>query len=177
MKWDDRTFEGKHAIWWWFVSRSQIDTLCELVVREHRGYRLWITSFDSGPITPSAEELSDGWKTVDGAMVSPPLEVGLDIPNDQYDEWYIFDDDSPRNQDFERFINYGGFNLADPRATTATFDSTWERDGLDWLYPMQERFWRQMEKLSPVSYIGSGDNDVIVTRQESFANFVRKAMS
>src|SRR6185295_6817783 len=107
MEWDNSTFEGKHAIWWWFVSRSQIDTLCELVVREHRGYRLWITSFDSGPITPSAEELSDGWKTVDGAMVSPPLEVGLDIPNDQYDEWYIFEDDRPRLQDFERFINYG----------------------------------------------------------------------
>jgi len=80
MEWDDTTFEGKHAIWWWFVSRSQIDTLCELVVREHRGYRLWITSFDSGSITPSAEELSDGWKTVDGAMVSPPLEWGSTSP-------------------------------------------------------------------------------------------------
>ncbi|MBC7857038.1 MAG: hypothetical protein IAF94_26710 [Pirellulaceae bacterium] len=57
-----------------------------------------------------------------------------------------------------------------------TFDPTWERSGLDWLYPIQERFWAQVNKLSPLSYIAIGDNEVVVTRNKSFAKTVQHAM-
>lgn len=176
MRWDSPTFEGKHGDWRWFVSRSQIRDILRLVVREHFGQRLWITTFDSGTITPNAEQVSAGWKVVDSAMVSPPLVEGLEIPYEQFDEWYIFNDDHARLHDFERFVNYGGFNLADPRAMAESFDPTWERSGLDWLYPIQRQFWQQINNLSPVSYIGSGDYDVVVTQSPSFAESVRQAI-
>lgn len=47
-------------------------------------------------------------------MVSPPLHEGLDVPCDQFDEWYIFEDAGSRIREFDRFVNYGSFNLADP---------------------------------------------------------------
>lgn len=174
MRWDSPTFIGVHGDWYWFVSRQPIEDLLCLVVQEHLGQRLWITAFDSGPITPNPEEMASGWKIVDGVIVSPRLVDGIDIPHDQYDEWYIFPDDRPRLHDLERFVNYGGFNLADPRAMTASFDPTWERSGLDWLYPLQDRFWKQLDHLSPLSYIASGESDVIVTRLPSFAELMRR---
>lgn len=176
MQWDSQRFEGIHGDWWWFVARSHTNDLLPLVLREHLGQRLWITTFDNGSIKPDADELTSGWRSVGGAMVSPPLMDGLDVPRDELDEWYIFEDDRSPILHLERFVNYGGFNLADPRSMAASFDSTWDRSGLDWLYPIQERFWAQLNELSPLSYIAIGDNDVVVTRNESFAKTVRHAM-
>lgn len=176
MRWDSPSFEGIHDGWQWFVSNSRLNDLLRLVVRGHLGHRLWITAFDGGPICPSAQEIVRGWKVVDSAMVSPPLEEGIDVPYDEFDEWYIFDDDRSRLSDVERFVNYSGFNLADPRAMAESFDPTWERSGLDWLYPIQERFWQQIDRLAPMSYISSGDRDVVVTKCHSFAESIRQAM-
>lgn len=176
IRWDSPTFEGKHGRWRWFVSRSQIRDLPRLVLREHAGQRLWITTFDSGTITPNAEQVAAGWKVVDDAMVSPPLAEGIEIPCDECDEWYIFSDDRPRLRGFEEFVNSGGFNLADPRAMAESFDPTWERSDLNWLYPIQKRFWQQIDNLSPVSYVGTGSNTVVVTQSRSFAESVRQAI-
>jgi hypothetical protein len=177
MRWDDTHFSGERSGWQWFVSRRQIVTLQHDVIREHLGKRLWITTFDSGPITPNSEELLAGWQGIGGAMVSPPLEARLEIPRDQNDEWYIFNDDYTRNHHFERFVVYGGFTLADPRALADSFDPTWERDSLDWLYPLQRRFWNQIDQLTPITYIAMGDNDIVVTRDHSFANSVRQSIN
>lgn len=112
---------------------------------------------------------------VDGMMVSPPVSEHLDVPQNQFDEWCLFPDASSRIREFERFVNYGGFTLADPRSVTASFDASWERDALDWLYPVQERFWSQIETLRPISYIATGDNDVLVTRNPSFRAVLAEA--
>ena len=138
-----------------------IHDLIDVLLREHVGQHLWITTFDSGTITPEPEELTFGWATVETAMVSPPIHLGLEIPQDQYDEWYIFEDASPRLGSFERFINFGGFSL--------TNDPAWKPE-------LQEQFWAQLERLSPLTYVGSGDNDIIVTRNLSFANALQTAI-
>ena len=131
---------------------------------EHLGARLWICTFDGGTITPNEEEISAGWSVVDEALVSPPMSIDLDVPCDQYDEWYIFPDAHSRLQDFERFVNFGGFTLADPSSMAES------------LYPVQERFWKQIERLRPISYVATGDNEVIVTRNPSFAAKLRETM-
>ena len=176
MRWDDSIFTGQNGQWHWIVSRKEIDDLANLVVKTHAGCRLWISAFDSGPISPSPEESAVGWKTVDGAMVSPPLVQGICVPCDNHDEWYVFEDDLPKAESFERFVNYGCFNLADPREMAASFDPTWERSGLDWLYPIQERFWSHLERLLPLSYVSSGDYDIVVTRRGGFAASIRSAL-
>jgi hypothetical protein len=176
MRWDDRTYCGERDEWKWFVSRPQIQGLLELVLSEHFGARLWICTFDSGTISPDEDERLAGWSVVDGMMVSPPLHEGLDVPCDQYDEWYIFEDASSRIREFDRFVNYGGFNLADPKRMAESFDPSWERGGLDYLNPLQEGFWAQIDVLRPISYVGSGDNDVVVTRKPSFAAKLRECV-
>jgi hypothetical protein len=176
MRWDDATFQGEHGEWKWFVCRNVIENLPLLVIQEHPICRLWIATFDSGTITPSVKELAIGWSSIDGAMVSPPLRPGLDIPSDQFDEWYIFYADRLVLGELERFVNYGGFNLADPRRMAKSFDPTWEPSGLDWLCALQDRFWLQLDRLAPVSYVASGDNDVVVTRNLRFAECIRKAI-
>lgn len=176
MRWDDSLFTGQNGEWEWVVSRKQIEDLPSLVVKQHPRCRLWITAFDSGPITPTPDELELGWKMVGGAMVSPLLDQSIHIPCDTYDEWYLFEDDLPKPEVFERFVNYGGFNLAEPREMAASFDPTWERSGLDWLYPVQERFWSHLERISPLSYVSSGESDIVVTRRAGFAACIRRAV-
>jgi hypothetical protein len=177
MQWDDLVHEGERGEWKWLVSREPIIGLAELTASEHLNCRLWIATFDSGKITPSAEELAIGWKLIDGIMVSPPLTSETTIPSDCYDEWYVFDGDHSTFGVAERFVSFGSFTLADPRKMAATFDPTWEISGLDWLYPIQERFWSQVDRHFPLSYIASGDNDIVVTRKPGFAARVRQAIA
>lgn len=100
-------------------------------------------------------------------MVSPPIAEGLEIPFDCYDEWYIFEQ-LPSDWDPELFVNYVGFTLESPAETYKTYDPTWDRHRLDWLVPIQERFWKQIAKVNPVSYVAMGDKDVVVSRCREF---------
>ena len=177
MNWDDPVYRGERGEWTWIVSRAPMGELLDLVIAEHIGARLWICTFDSGTITPNAEEKAAGWTVVDGAMVSPSIQPGLDVPCEQYDEWYIFEDARSRIQHLERFVNYGGFNLADPKKMEGSFDPSWERGTLEYLYPLQARFWAQLELLRPISYIGCGDKDVVVTRNLVFAARLRELLT
>jgi hypothetical protein len=54
-----------------------------------------------------------------------------------------------------------------------TLDPTWERGGLDYLVPIQERFWAQTERVDPVSYIAMGDLDVVVSKRREFIEHLR----
>lgn len=172
MRRDDKYFHGTRDRWRWIVACGMIPKLDALVAEWHPALRLCIAAFDSGPISPSAEEVAIGWSLRDDVMVSPPLDATLSIPHDDYDEWYIFHNVTTSFGRFERFVNYGGFNLADPREMSATFDPTWERSGLDWLYPIQGRFWSQIDRYDPITYTCSGDNDVVVTKDQQFADKV-----
>jgi len=154
--------------------RDMIPDLDKLVIQYHPDSRLCITAFDSGSITPSIEERELGWSLADNVMVSPQLGEISYIPHAEYDEWYVFDRVPESIGGFECFVNYGSFNLADPRQMAASFDSTWERSGLDWLYPIQDRFWSQLDQLSPVTYVASGDCDIIVTQKFELVEYVHQ---
>ena len=104
------------------------------------------TSFDSGPLDLSAEEVNRGWRKHKGLALSPPIVDVSDIPYDQYDEWYIFT--TPATFDhYEVFVNYGGFSLHNPAFAEK-----------------QQRFWRQLTRLGPETYLADGDNLICVTR-------------
>jgi hypothetical protein len=45
----------------------------------------------------------------------------------------------------------------------------------DWFPAVQERFWSQLQRLKPESYVASGDRDVVVSRNQRFIDGVRQA--
>src|SRR5689334_20367086 len=114
MRWDDPTYFGQREEWQWLVSRRPLNFLLDLALLEHLGMRLWICTFNKETIVLNGESLSSGWSIVDGILVSPPLSDGMDVPEAQENEWYIFEDSYSRPPEFERFVGYSGFNLADP---------------------------------------------------------------
>ncbi len=166
---------GKQGGHHWLVSPSQVWPLTDLVLRFHHGLHLCVTAFDSGPIRPSEDEIAQGWTMQGNVMVSPPLNSTLSIPRDQYDEWYILARPAFAGAEIEVFVNCGGFTLVAPEETYKTFDPTWMRQGLDWLTPIQERFWSQLERLNPETYVAVGDNDVVVSRNRRFIQAVQDA--
>ena len=165
---------GKSNNYYWKVSESSygFSNLLETVLKFHTGKCLHITSFDSGPITPNEEEVELGWHMHNDVMVSPPLCKDMLVPYEQYDEWYISDPELIYPAEFEIFVNYGGFHLASPEELTKDDDPTWERGRMDFLYPLQEMFWAQLNELDPESYISIGDNDIVVSKNEQFIDNV-----
>src|SRR5262249_3240200 len=141
----------------------QIWSLTDLVLRFHSNQRLCITSFDSGPLRPTEEEVARGWTTQGAVAISPPLIEGLPIPQEGYDEWYLLSNPRFDDNEIEVFVNYGRLTLLPPADIYRTFDPTWEKAGFDWLAPIQERLWSQLQQLKPVTYVAMGDNDVVVS--------------
>lgn len=149
---------GERGRFFWLVSDGRLPSLPELAIRYHVGLRLCITSFDSTSISPTPEESAAGWTSVGPAMVSAPLTDRMEIPYDRYDEWYFVDQPPPAAWTSEVFVNYLAFTLA-PSAQNCEYD---------WLAPMQERFWEQLDRINPVSYVAMGDNDIVVSKRREF---------
>jgi len=154
MRWDDRIFTGTHGKWWWIVVRDAVRGLGALVAEFHTGQRLCITTFDSGQ------------------LVSPPLTPQMHIGFDEQEGYIIRL--LPTSIDVsERYGSYFGFNLAEPHALVASQNPTWDRTNYDWLIPLQEKFWSDMERLNPTTYICRNDADIVVTCNAAFFQRVR----
>ena len=163
---------GRYKNYYWLVSSEALWSLEKLVVSHHENRTLAITSFDSGPLKPTQEEERLGWKYKNEIMYSPPLKKDLDIPNEQYDEWYIGSNLVFPSGELEIFVNYGGFSLVPPEESYTEYDPSWEKGVLDFLKPIQSRFWAQIEKISPDTFIAIGDNDVVVSKNKQFIEVV-----
>ena len=161
----------------WLVTPAQIRQLTDLAAHFHSGLRLCITAFDSGVIRPDDHELAIGWSVQGEVMVSPPLAEDIDIPHHEWDEWYVVSSPAfDTRPSLEVFVNYGGFTVVPPEVTYKTLDPTWDRHGLDFLLPIQQRFWAQLAEINPVTYVATGDNDVVVTRNISFIEEIRRRL-
>lgn len=147
---------GEHGEYRWFVGRIADGSLPELVLSCHIGLQLAVSSFDSTALHPNEEEVARGWTVRGDVGLSPPLTGDLDLPHDQFD-------------------NIGRFTVVPGEEMQRRCDPSWERDALDWLIPLQKRFWEQLERVRPVSYIATGESDVVVTRNHSFAARLRGA--
>jgi len=142
---------GHRGAYRWIVWNSQfLGELVSAVPQIAVGKFVIITSFDSGPFVPSEEMTKRGWVLKSGLAYSPQIARVEDLPHDRYDEWYIYpfrkEIDPP-----EIFINYGAFRL---RYYAADIE----------LHGLLERFWLQMERLQPESYLAEGDSLIFATR-------------
>lgn len=110
------------------------------------------TSFDSGSLSLSDEELELGWYNQNELTYSPQIKSIESIAGYGYDEWYVFD--SLKTFDnYEVFVNYLGFSVHDTMP-----------DGI------QEAFWLQLEQIKPETFLAEGDNLVCVTRGRELFN-------
>jgi hypothetical protein len=165
--------EGERAGYRWLSRSSPIEGLPDLVRRHHPGRFLAIAAFDSGPIRPSPTEIEAGWTVQGSLMISPPLTESLEIPYDDWDEWYLVDRPHLAIAQPEFFVNLSGFTLVDPAELVRRQDPTWDRKGHDWLIPLQERFWEQLLAIGPISYIAMSEVELVVSRDPAFIDRAR----
>ena len=165
---------GQYDIYKWIVSDQAIWQLHDLVPNFHIARRLCITAFDSGVIYATDVDLALGWTMHGDIMVSPLIDRNLDIPNDEYSEWYILDQPDALQSEFEVFVNYWNFTLMSIEERNSTFDPTWERTlpGDEWLVEAQGRFWSQLLRIHPETFIASGRNTVIASSNAPFITAV-----
>ena len=166
---------GEHGDYRWF--EGQFHGLPDLVVACHLGLRLAVSSFDSGFFHPTADETEDGWTVQGSVALSPTLRVGMELPSDQYDEWYVFDDGSSPDWSPEVFVNLGTFTVVPAEELKRRRDPSWEANAYEWLRPVQKRLWNQMERVRPVTYIAMGERDIVVTRSQEFASRLSEVLA
>jgi hypothetical protein len=145
---------GNRGAYHWIVWNSQfLGDLVSAVPQIVLGKHVVITSFDSGPFVPSEKETKRGWALKSGIAYSPEVLRANDLPHGEFDEWYVFPSrkeiDSP-----EVFVNYSGFRLRYYAADVET-------------HGLLERFWEQLKRLHPESYVADGEALVLATREKS----------
>ncbi|MBN2085141.1 MAG: hypothetical protein JW748_07925 [Anaerolineales bacterium] len=142
---------GQRGEFHWIVWDSQfLGELVSAVPGIVAGKFVIVTSFDSGPFIPSDELKNRGWILKSGLAYSPRVTSPDELPSNQFDEWYVFASRREISPP-EVFINYDGFRLRYYAA-----DIT--------LHGYLERFWLQMERLQPESYLAEGESLIFVTR-------------
>ena len=144
---------GERCDFRWFQAGDlSLGALVEAVPELVRDRFVVVTSFDSGPLRLSPEDIASGWQQCGSLAVSPKSPATRALQLGEWDEWFVFDK-TPGVRSPEVFINYGGFSLRpDP-------ENEWHQAAL-------ERFWDQLAEWWPESYLAEGDNLICVTRAE-----------
>ncbi len=145
---------------------------------------LAVTRRDGSSLHLTDQELSDGWWTKEIAKVfqgtswgppeyrddwkvaySPRVASIHGLPHETrercagYDEWYVFKQEVAAGE-IEAFVNWVGFRLNDPVYLWCT-----------------DRFWQQMDRLTPESYIADATLLTFVTRNRALFTNVLAAFA
>jgi hypothetical protein len=177
---------GTHGDYQWLsVAECDISTLLEKCPEVVLGKYLAITSIDSGTLQLTEEERQTGWSTPEDAKVfrgtswsppeyradwkvafSPRVDSIHGLPNEThdeccagFDEWNIFREPPPILE-MEAFVNWSGPWIYDPQ---------WK-----WC---ANRFWDQMDRLAPESYVADGFVFCFATRDAPLFQKVLEAFS
>ena len=161
---------GKHGEYGWLESDSplaQLSDVVKAVPELVRGYYVAITSFDSGLLKVSSDEITAGWRQFEGLAISPRVDSTIHLPSEGYDEWYVLPSPDPFPYE-DRFINYNGFSLRDPNDLLNTADPTWDHVGIhaemERLRQLQSGFWNAMLAAGAVTFLGEGSRVIVATK-------------
>lgn len=155
-------FHGVHGEFRWLESAAHsiqdVLGLCpELVTNKG----MVVTSFDSGPLVPSDDELRRGWRLKGSVLHIPSVEAVPRIPHEIFDEWYIFPS-APPQREFAVFVNYDWFTLGPAIVSSAQSNSRWD------LKRMQRLFWQLLETAAPESYLACRKRLIFATRNGAY---------
>jgi hypothetical protein len=142
---------GQHKDYFWVQwENAFIDKLLERAPDIVLGKYLINTSFDSGSLTLSEDEQTQGWRSTGAFAYSPLITDVSSVPHYFFEEWLAFESQM-EVATWSPVINYCGFTLVEPP---------------DEFRPAQ--LWSQLETVRPESYLGRGDRWLIfVTRNKS----------
>jgi hypothetical protein len=173
--------EGKTNNYYWIegheFSLHELVTKCPELLT---GKTVAITSFDSGPLSPNDEEKGFGWYSKDNVFYAPKITNPRDLPYEQYDEWYIFDN-LKEFEPIDTFVNYGSFFLGDPIYKLQEADPTWDKVGIqrqiDSQREMQEKFWDYIRRIEPRSFVMDGDRFIFGSRIVEDINLIKSKIA
>ena len=111
------------------------------------GNRIAITSFDSGPFTPTQTDCAKGWCTQEGVAISPVIDNVEHLPAVGFDEWYVFSGHLSHIP-LRSFVNRWGFAPLND-----------EDEGF-------EAFWEQVERCQPLHVIGAGTPSMFLVTKD-----------
>lgn len=106
---------------------------------------------DANSVELSSEEIKQGWRNhgpMDELVISPLIAAVNQLPHNPWEEWYVFAEPT-EIKDYEVFVSQNGFSLiADTSA---------------WVIQALEKFWSQIERVGPESYLADTDYLIWVT--------------
>ena len=188
-EWQGRVYAAEHAVFiaehgtpgivgshgqyqWLTMVDRDITSLLSICPEVVVGKYLAVTRIDGGSLRLTHEEKSAGWWTAEDGKVfqgtswsppeyrddwkiaySPRITSIHGLPNEThdeccagFDEWHVFEQQVPAGE-MEAFVNWVGFRFYDPIYEWCT-----------------NRFWNQMLRIQPESYIADGTVFTVVTR-------------
>ena len=162
------------AYHWLTTDKFDFDSLIEVcpsvVLRKY----LAVTAFDSGPLALVDVPDPGVWKSRGSIAYSSQIESIENLPlRVGFDEWYVFDQPTDLGQvrkgnvfdaqllpgQLYVFVNFAGFSFQRPGVKSLT-----------------DLYWRQLEWISPVSYIADGTSLSFVTRDNNAFEEVCRAL-
>jgi hypothetical protein len=143
---------GRQGEYWGIAWADGFDPslhdLLPLVPETVLGRRVLIASFDSGQLTPTQEELDEGWAMQGQQAVSPLIRSVTALPVAGFDEWYVYEGKVP-SEEHKSFVNRFGFSPLDPGCAEAN------------------EFWEQVKRFRPLHVLGAGTPTIfLVTRDQ-----------
>jgi hypothetical protein len=128
------------------------------------GFQLAIISFDSDSFIPTIEELNRGWTMNNEIAYYPKLtkeELNQPICDNSYDQWLLFE--RPQEIDsMDIYVNYTGFSMVDD----LSFVDNSKIDIKAISENVRNRFWVDIERLSPSKFILYGDKFIFGTTND-----------
>jgi hypothetical protein len=171
------TIAGSHGAYQWITTGlHDLDTLLLACPNVFLGKYLAVTSFDSGALSLSDQEMSVGWRSHGGIAYSPRVQSVEKLPHGDcggFDEWYVFQNlvdlgQVARGNLFQTpltsgqlhiFVNFGAFGVHDLTSY------------------LTDRFWAQLGWVNPESYVADGDYLNFVSRDKHLFDAVHQALS
>ena len=129
------------------------------------GKSVAIISWDSDSMKPSEEEYQRGWEYDENEVAYfdklTAQELKTNIFANNYDEWYLFDEQQDLYQ-YNSFVNYSGFRLINKNEDSDMND-------------LILKFWNQIEHNKPANFILYGDNFIYGSKHKEEINDIYEA--
>lgn len=170
---------GQYQDFYW-IETNEIN-LTDLVLKLPElflGKYLIIISFDGGTYTIKNEELSSGWKYLNGMtyteiITKRTLHRKL---SDNHDQWVLLENNRIIDT-MINFVNYTYFSLIDwdkeinylEDEDDQNFIKRFEKERSK----LRERFWEQINIINPLTFISDGSKLIFVTKDEKEIELIK----
>ncbi|BBB62370.1 hypothetical protein UNDKW_4097 [Undibacterium sp. KW1] len=138
---------GYHIIVWTDIFDPSLTTLIQSCPELVMGQHVAIAACDGGHYLPDQAEMARGWTLNNKLAVSPRVQSIADLPTPGFDEWYVYEGETPRAQ-HAISVNHFEFSVLDEQSEQARV------------------FWSQVESFQPLHVLGAGAGSMFVLSRD-----------